>query len=516
MKNTCLAAILALLFVSTACARAEVLTLEQAMDLAERNHPTIEQLQAAVEQSGHLLNQARASLHPTLDYQFEITSTVDDQGSSSPLAAMFASDEGEFTNTFNLSYSLYDPTRNPGIRAREHSMAAGELELERFRDELRVNIFNAFLMAFLAGEAQWVQQQSQSYFSELRDVALVRFEQGLIPKNDYLTFANSFDQALISAKKYDYDRRLALLALENLMNQPVPQDTVLEKPIPVEIMRAQGEDGIDKAIEAFAFENVMASMMERLLDEPATFDMNGLLLEAIRTGDHGVRRYDTDMITQVLFREALNQRLGIELPVIDQGGLPAPDTLALAADAAADAREDVRATEEKIDSAKASARQAQGSKKPQINVGATYQHTENSITDLDSKDDITVVLAQLNWRLRDGRSRDAQIKAAEAQIRQLEAGLAALKWGVRAQILDAYFKINYALARLAYLENTIRDARKNLEIIDLRYREGLLIVTEVTSARLSLEQAQLQQISAAVDLGVGLRRLELALGGENQ
>mgnify|MGYP000041234443 CR=1 FL=1 len=419
---------------------ARELTLDAALQAAMDNHPGVEQLKAAVEQSRRQLGQARASLLPTLDYQMSASHTFDDVNSSSSaaasptsaaLAAMFASDEGEVTNALQLTWTLYDAGRGHGIRAARASLSAAERDLERFREQLSVNVFTAFMSAYLARHALAAQAQSREYFAALQKDARARFEEGLIPESDFLTFANSYDSAVIQEMNYTLQMRQAVIGLENLMHEPLAEDITLTLP------EHPAPDGDSHDAEA-------------------------------------------------LIAEALNRRA------------------------------DVLAMRDRVEALEHAEEQVRGSLKPSVAMGVQYQHSENDLKNLDSNDDVAQITAQMNWRLGDGGRRRHAAGEAGARLAQFKAQQDALEWSVRREVRDACFRIQNAQDRIRVLESTLANAEKNLEIVTLRYKEGLITVTRVTDAELNLTRARLNMISARTDLALARRALTLAIGGPAQ
>jgi outer membrane protein TolC len=416
------------------------LTLDRAMDAALSNHPTVAQLKATVEQSRRQLGQSRSALYPTLDYQLSTSTTVGDESApsstaasatSAALASMFAQDEGDVSNALSLNYTLYDAGRRPGIRAGREFLTAAELDLARFRDQLAVNVFTAFMSAYMAGQALHVQEQSRDYFSELRREARVRFEEGLIAESDFLTFADAYDQADIAVLNNSLQMRKAVIGLENLMHEPLGEDVRLALPGAAEPMAAACD-------------------------------------------------------VEALVAQALEQR------------------------------EDVQSARARAAALGHTVNQVKGALKPSITVGAAYQISENDIGDVDSYDDLTRITAQMNWRLTDGGRRRNAVLEAGARREQVLAQLNSLEWGVRREVRDACYAIDNAQSRIGILESSVGNAEKNLEIVTLRYKEGLITVSYVTDAELNLTRARLSMIQARVDLALGRRAMNLAIGGVTQ
>lgn len=400
---------------------AEKLTLEGAIETALRENPSVEQLEAAIQESERVLGQAKAARMPTLDNQLSYTRYYDEKPTQ-------MSPGSKYTETLNLGYSLYDATREPSIISSRRNMDAARRELARYRRNLAHQVHSAFIQAYLAGNALEVETMSLDYYEQLKRDARVRFEEGLIPESDYLTFENAWDSARISLAGYRLQLDTALLALEGLMHMPVGGDIELEMP-------------------------------------GAPQDVGDVDLEA-------------------LYRRAL------------------------------DLRRDVLASRLRIEALGASVDTAKGSKLPSLNLGYTYQLEESSFKDIDHNKDIGILTAQMNWRLADGGARNHRIAQAEAAKLGAEAQFDVFKWQVRSDVRSAFFQLRNAATRVDILKKTVADAERNLDILTERYKEGLIIVTTVRDAEVSLNRARHNLITARADLAVNTSALELATGGE--
>ncbi len=417
------AAIFFLVFASSVvrAAPGSSLTLDEAVDTALRENPTIAQLQASIQESERVLGQAKSARMPTLDNQLTLTRYLDEK-------LIPGTATSKFTETLNLSYSLYDAARQPSIDASRKHMEASRFELARYRRSLAHQVYRAFLQAFVAGNALEVETSSLEYYAQLKRDARVRYEEGLIPESDYLTFANAYDGARISKAGYRLQLDIALLALEGLMHRPVGETVELDMP-----------------------------------DIPAD-----------------IGQVDLD---------ALYER-----------------ALAL--------RRDVLASRVRVEALGASADAARGSKKPSLQVGYTYRLEESSIKNIDHNKDIGLLTGQMNWRLSDGGARNHKIAQAEAQELGAEAKFEVFKWQVRSDIRSSFFQLRNAATRMEILAKTVSDAERNLDILTERYKEGLIIVTTVRDAEISLNRARHNLIKARADLAVDRNALELAIGGK--
>jgi OMF family outer membrane factor len=122
------------------------ITLEQALELAQRNNRELQIAQRELEQSIAALREARAALYPTLDAGSNLTV---EENQSTGLSELFGveQDEADTTlqGTLQLNYDLFTSgQRSASIRAAEASLRLRELLLEQTVEELRVQVINNY------------------------------------------------------------------------------------------------------------------------------------------------------------------------------------------------------------------------------------------------------------------------------------------------------------------------------------------------------------------------------------
>lgn len=133
------------------------ITLQQALELAERNNRDLEVSRLQVEQSRAAIREARAGNFPTLGLTANLTRsgsafiTQDTQQNSflQQLGLDTSSSSGSTRNAFStgaqLNYDIYTSGLRPAqIQAAERRSRATELQLEQVREELRLQVSNDY------------------------------------------------------------------------------------------------------------------------------------------------------------------------------------------------------------------------------------------------------------------------------------------------------------------------------------------------------------------------------------
>ncbi|HET9983985.1 MAG TPA: TolC family protein [Longimicrobiales bacterium] len=129
----------------------------------------------------------------------------------------------------------------------------------------------------------------------------------------------------------------------------------------------------------------------------------------------------------------------------------------------------------------------------------------------DWRDDWSVgITAQ--WSPFQGFKRSADVEQANAQVTQSELQLDQLRESVRMEYDQALGELKRAQTQVGAAQSTVAQAQRVYDLTEMRYREGLATQLDVSNARLSLQQAQLNQVQALHDVYVATARAERALG----
>lgn len=127
------------------------------------------------------------------------------------------------------------------------------------------------------------------------------------------------------------------------------------------------------------------------------------------------------------------------------------------------------------------------------------------------RDDWALAVA-VQWPLFQGLRRGADLDAAHAQLRQAQVQHEQLRDVVRIQYQQALGEFERGKAQIDAAVRTAAQAQKVYDLTELRYREGLATQLDVSSGRLALQQARINEAQAYHDAYAALARAERALG----
>lgn len=176
---------------------AEPITLQQALELARRNNPQLQQAQLAVERSRAGLRAEQAAEYPTLGIQGGVANQGtyilgDDTVEINQLGQTFEQDRGSNTVGVNgnlfLDYSLYTSGRRSAtIRAAREQLRNDQLDFERINEDIRLNVATDYYNLQQADENVRIQRASlNNAQASLRDAQALE-QAGVGTRFDVLT-----------------------------------------------------------------------------------------------------------------------------------------------------------------------------------------------------------------------------------------------------------------------------------------------------------------------------------------
>lgn len=190
-----------------------------------------------------------------------------------------------------------------------------------------------------------------------------------------------------------------------------------------------------------------------------------------------------------------------------------PDTDALV-EKALRARPEIAAMRARIDAAAAAARVARASRLPQLSLQGAYDYARpnSRILPLTAEWNGTWYAgAALVWNAFDGGRTSAGAAQAEAQHQALLGALDDLSRRIRLEVTVRTLDLATARSTVTLAERNLEAAKENLRVSKDRYREGVILSSDLLDAETALQRAGLDETSAAVSLRLALANLERAI-----
>ncbi len=156
------------------------LTLQQAIELAQRNNRSLQVSRLQLERSKAALRQSQAASFPTLSVQSNLSRSLSPNGGrnqNNALSSLLGNniDQSTISNAFSasatLSYDIFTSGQRPAnIRAAERQLRSDELQVEINQEQLRLDVAGDYYNLQQGDESVRIQQSSvRNNEASLRD-----------------------------------------------------------------------------------------------------------------------------------------------------------------------------------------------------------------------------------------------------------------------------------------------------------------------------------------------------------
>ncbi|MEJ2537580.1 MAG: TolC family protein, partial [Calditrichia bacterium] len=128
-----------------------------------------------------------------------------------------------------------------------------------------------------------------------------------------------------------------------------------------------------------------------------------------------------------------------------------------------------------------------------------------------SSDDFWMASAILRWNLFNGFQDQARIQQAKIDKKQQEVKYAEVENQIKLQVQEIYSNVKVSQKTIQAAEDRLISARKSFEIVDRKYREGILPHIVYLDARNNLTRSEINSIITRYEYYIDLVELERAL-----
>lgn len=190
------------------------------------------------------------------------------------------------------------------------------------------------------------------------------------------------------------------------------------------------------------------------------------------------------------------------------------DVEALVAEAQS-SRSELAALEARAQAAEARARVAGAATKPQVQVSASYLVANPNPRFLPPREewnDNWELGVNVGLELFDGGQASASRARALAQAEAIRAQVDDLSERIRLQVLSAALEVQNASEAVGVSEQAVASARESRRVASERYREGVILSSELLDAEVALLRAELDLTSALASQRLSRAALDRAVG----
>jgi outer membrane protein len=185
--------------------------------------------------------------------------------------------------------------------------------------------------------------------------------------------------------------------------------------------------------------------------------------------------------------------------------------------AALDRRPALGALEAVVAAREGAVRIARAARLPTVGLAGTFAYQAFPRSVAPSQDDWRrdwMVGVQMSLPVFTGFRVSGQVEQARAELERARLQRDQARQGMELELEAALGEFAAARAQIEARQATVGQARRTLELAELRFRSGLATQLDVSAARLLLEQARVNEAQSLFNYMSALARLERVSGGE--
>jgi outer membrane protein len=464
----------------TPAASGPALTLEEALSLAARNNPDIQQAKNARTSAGAALRSAYGELLPNADASF---SSQFRRGGRQPINGV-TFETGDIRQSFydiGLNYRL-SPSSILSPRVQRANVNAADAEFIASGETVRANVRRQYLTALQAKQTADLQDSLVLTSQAQLELARARAAVGAATQLDVSRAEVTLGQQRVQALQARNTAEIEKLTLFQLIGVPQPANVQLTSTFTV----AEPTFTLDSVLALAERRNPALSAL-RARDKAAGLQVRQAQAQYLPTlnvstgwGGYTYEYTNADfLVSQAQFQTEQGFQQCTEMNVIrTSAGLPAspcgPATLSPAQIAA------IRSSNDQFP--------------------FSFTKSPWSLT-------ATLSVPIFNGFQREQRVQEAQVARSNAEARTRARELA-----LRQEVTAAYLTLVTAARTVALQEQNVRTAREELRLAEERYRVGAATFLDITQARTSFERAETDRINAIYDYHRAYAALESAVG----
>jgi outer membrane protein len=217
-----------------------------------------------------------------------------------------------------------------------------------------------------------------------------------------------------------------------------------------------------------------------------------------------------------LARAGLNRAMGIEqdrsFTLTDPGAPPdsVAGTLGDALDRAMRAREDLAAMDRKVDAAEAGIGVARSEYWPQIGLSARYSLNHDRL--FGGHGDSYTLAAMADWRIWNWGQTRARVARSRSDYNAARESRRSYRDQVEFEVRAAWQELEEARAAREVSQGAVRAAERALSILDDRFAQGLVKMTDLLDAETLAHEARVREVETRFAQEKAIRSLRFAVG----
>jgi outer membrane factor, OMF family len=493
----------------------EPITLQQALELAQRNNLDLRVVELQLQQSRAGLKQAKAADFPILSFQGDISRT---DSSIFDLNARPINVDVEAQNEVTgRTLQLLQSQQALGLQALQQDILDLQLRLQQGPDQQQQLVFDQQIQALQLRASTTATPPVTSSVTPLSPLfSFASSGQGStdgIVSNTlngalsltYNVFTSGSRSSTIRAARAQL--RLAELTLEAQLEQlrlDVANDyyNLQEAMALIEVAQSTVDNATNSVKDAKALERAgLGTFFDVLQTEVRLADAQQNLTQA----------KTIERIAQRQLAQRLNVPEAVSLSAADpvKAAGQWPLSLSRSVRLALQNRPELDQILQQRQIAQQQRRASLATIRPQVQTFASLNVQEG--LDDDASGTLGYSLgAQVNWNFFDGGAAKAQAAQEDDNIAIAETQFSDTKNILRFQVEQAYSNLQSNFKNISTASNTVNQAQESLRLARLRFQAGIGTQLEITTAETDLTQAQGNLLSAILDYNRALALIQRA------
>ncbi len=154
---------------------------------------------------------------------------------------------------------------------------------------------------------------------------------------------------------------------------------------------------------------------------------------------------------------------------------------------------------------------ARGGNHPTVDGFASYQYDKGYVID-EGEGDSWMAGVKLNYRLFEGNKTSADVARAKAELSTVRAIRKKTELGMDLEVKQADLSYRQAKQRLSVIEKMVEQAEEGARLSRSRFREGVILSSDLIDVEMRLTDALVRQSVAKADIRVAKADLRRAMG----
>jgi outer membrane protein TolC len=208
---------------------------------------------------------------------------------------------------------------------------------------------------------------------------------------------------------------------------------------------------------------------------------------------------------------AAGEQAGVEEAVgLPGSAMPLPASFAQALERARAGRQDLRASDQRVEAMRAGIGRARGEYFPQIGLAARWDWNDDRA--FGDSGDSYMLIASAEWNVWNWGQTRARVTRSKSEYSAAVEARRAYRDQVEFEVRQAWQGLEEARARRAVTSGAVGAAERALTILEDRFAQGVARVTDVIDAETMAHEARVRDAQASYDVQRTMRALAFAIG----